>query len=216
MLLDLHCHTKYSRDNTLDPAAFVHLAKARGLDGVCVTEHNSVEASAPVVRLGREEGLVVLQAVEVTTDIGHVLCFGFADDTWRRLRRGYYTPVLALSEFAAEAGAVLVPAHPFREWSDNAARDEVYTMEYITAVEVVNGVNSPAENAGAHRAAKALGLPGTGGSDSHFEDEVARVATEFPESIADMADLVAALRGQAYFPVVRDHTTGAFAPPVAA
>ena len=212
MLIDLHCHTSYSHDNQLDPAAFVRLAKARGLDAVCVTEHNTVEASAPVVALGREEGLLVLRGVEITTDIGHVLCFGLPDDSWLRLRRGYYTSARRLSEFAADAGAVLVPAHPFRRWSNSAVREDLFDMEYIAAVETLNGLNSPVENTDARRAADTLNLPGTGGSDSHAEDEVARIATCFPAPITTMTELVAALQQPTYYPVMRDTRTGEFVP----
>lgn len=211
MVIDLHTHTRFSGDNPLDPARFVHLAKARGLDAVCVTEHDSVEASTPVVNLGREAGLLVLQGVEVTTDRGHVLCYGFEDDTWRRLRRAYYTPVEALREFADAMGAVLVPAHPYRQWSRSAARDALHAMGYVAAVEVANGVNSPRENRDAGRAANALRLPGTGGSDSHYEDEVARMATHVEGELRTIGDLVDALRTGACSPVVRDRR-GEFVP----
>lgn len=213
MLIDLHCHTKYSKDNALDPLAFVRLAAARGLDAVCLTEHNSLEASAPVVPLGRAEGLLVLQGVEVTTDVGHILCFGLHDDGWLRLRRGYYTRFAALRDYAAARGAVLVPAHPFRQWSNNSVRESVYTMDGLTALEVVNGTNAPVENAAARHAADLLALGATGGSDSHYEDEVARVATQFDRPIGSLAELVEALRDGAGTPVVRDTATGIFAPP---
>lgn len=203
MLIDLHCHTKYSRDNPLEPLAFVRRAKALGLDAVCVTEHNSVEASAPVVALGREEGLLVLQGVEVSTEWGHILCYGLVDDAWRTLRERYFTPVESLAAFAAAHDAVLVPAHPFRSWSTNAAGSAVYDMTYITALEVVNANNAAHENARAREAATTLHLAGIGGSDSHYEDEVARAATCFPQDIGSMADLVEALRGDGYYPVCR-------------
>lgn len=208
MLIDLHCHTKFSRDNPLEPAAFVRLARERGLDAVCVTEHDTVEASVSVAAIGREEGLLVLQGVEITTDLGHILCYGFEDDAWQRLRGRYYTRAAALSEYAAETGAILVPAHPFRSWSSNSVHDELYTMEYITAVEVLNASNSTPENLRAQHAADLLNVGGIGGSDSHYEDEVARAATCFTRPIESMQDLVAALRADAYYPVRRQPGLG--------
>lgn len=208
MLIDLHTHTKYSGDNALDPNMFVQLAKARGLDAICVTEHDSVEASNPVVPLGRTAGLLVLQAVEVTTDRGHVLCYGFEDDAWSRFRGSYYTRLEDLRACAEGEGAVLIPAHPYRQWSRSAARDELHRMPFITAIEVANGLNSHRENTEAGRVAAALQLPGTGGSDSHYEDEVARMATYFEAEITTTRDLVAALRGGTYYPVVRNGASG--------
>ena len=60
----------------------------------------------------------------------------------------------------------------------------------------------------AGRVAAALQLPGTGGSDSHYEDEVARMATYFEAEITTPRDLVAALRGGTYYPVVRNGASG--------
>ena len=59
MWIDTHCHTKFSYDNWLEPLELIRRARALGLDGVCITEHYSYEASAPVEALGREEGLLV-------------------------------------------------------------------------------------------------------------------------------------------------------------
>jgi len=203
MLIDLHCHTRYSHDNNLDPQAFVTLAKQRGLDAVCVTEHNSVEASAPVVKLGRQEGLLVLQAVEVTTDRGHILCYGLEDDSWQRLRRTYWTRFEDLEAYASEHAAVLVPAHPFRQWSRNSVGSEIYFLERIAALEMVNGCNGPDENAAASEAAAQLGLCGTGGSDSHYEDDVASTATHFESEIATIRELAGALLAETFYPMIR-------------
>ena len=72
MWIDCHCHTKHSYDNWLEPLDLVRRAKAIGLDGVVITEHHSYEASAPVEAVGRDEGLLVLRGVEISTDRGHL------------------------------------------------------------------------------------------------------------------------------------------------
>ena len=43
MLIDLHCHTKvHSACSALTPEALVRAARARGVDGVCITEHDAL------------------------------------------------------------------------------------------------------------------------------------------------------------------------------
>jgi predicted metal-dependent phosphoesterase TrpH len=44
MRIDLHCHSKYSTDNFLEPEDLIQKAVERMLDGVCFTEHFSVGA----------------------------------------------------------------------------------------------------------------------------------------------------------------------------
>ena len=43
MLLDLHNHTRYSPDSKVDPALLVKQAAASGLDGLAITDHNSMD-----------------------------------------------------------------------------------------------------------------------------------------------------------------------------
>ncbi len=82
MLIDLHCHTKYSHDNYLEPDDLFDRAIEMGLDGVCITEHHSYEASAPIMHRPRPHNLLVLRGLEISTDYGHLLVYGVSDDSW--------------------------------------------------------------------------------------------------------------------------------------
>lgn len=82
MRIDLHCYTKYSHDNFLEPSTVIQEAVERGLDGACSTEHHSLEASREIKRLSVPEGIRDFRGVEVSTDQGHLLVYGLRDDTW--------------------------------------------------------------------------------------------------------------------------------------
>jgi PHP family Zn ribbon phosphoesterase len=75
---DLHIHTALSPCGSLDmtPNAIVKQAKARGLDVIAITDHNSVENSYYVGELGEREGLTVIYGMEAQTmeDV-HLLCY---------------------------------------------------------------------------------------------------------------------------------------------
>ena len=73
MKIDLHCHSKYSFDNYFDPSALIKEAIANGLDGVCITEHYSIDASQPYEKLTIPTGFLLLRAAEISPDIGHLL-----------------------------------------------------------------------------------------------------------------------------------------------
>ncbi|GAB4175566.1 MAG: PHP domain-containing protein [Rhodocyclaceae bacterium] len=197
MWIDCHCHTRYSYDNWLEPAELVRRARSLGLDGVCVTEHHSVEASAPVARIGREEGLLVLRGVEVSTDRGHLLAYGIEDDSWNRWGQDNYLPMDAVIERINELGGICVPAHPYREIGVASLLDRLLDLQGIAAVETHNGGNVDTDNDLAQRAARHLKLPGLGGSDCHKASAVGRCATEFALAVRDMRDFVAAVRAGA-------------------
>jgi len=69
MKYDLHLHTSAS-DGRLNPAALVDLARARGLEVIAITDHDSVGGvSEALEAAGREPGIVVIPGVEINTDL---------------------------------------------------------------------------------------------------------------------------------------------------
>ena len=69
MKYDLHLHTTAS-DGRLNPAALVDLARARGLEVIAITDHDSVGGvSEALEAAGREPGIVVIPGVEINTDL---------------------------------------------------------------------------------------------------------------------------------------------------
>jgi predicted metal-dependent phosphoesterase TrpH len=204
MWIDTHCHTKYSYDNWLEPLDLIRRAKALGLDGVCITEHYSCEASEPVERIGRDEGLLILRGVEIATDRGHMLAYGVVDDGWNLWGRDSYLPMDDVIERINDLGGICVPAHPFREVGLASLLDGLLELQGIAAVETHNGGNRESDNELAIKASAHMELPTLGGSDCHKTVAVGRCATEFFEPVMDMADFIAAVKAGAcrgaYYP----------------
>ncbi|MEX2531269.1 MAG: PHP domain-containing protein [Gemmatimonadota bacterium] len=83
MKLDLHLHSTAS-DGRLDPSDLVALASSVGLDVVALADHDTVAGVATASRVGKDFGLAVIPALEVSctrddTEI-HVLGY-FIDPT---------------------------------------------------------------------------------------------------------------------------------------
>ena len=194
MWIDTHCHTKYSYDNWLEPLALIRRAKALGLDGVVITEHYSYEASAPVEAIARDEGLLLLRGVEISTDRGHLLAYGVEDDSWNIWGQDNWLPMAAVIERVVELGGICVPAHPFREVGVCCLLEGLLDVTGIDAVETHNGNNQEADNELAICAAVHMALPGLGGSDCHKVAAVGRCATEFLQPVTDMASFIDAIR----------------------
>jgi len=188
MIIDLHCHTKYSQDNRLEPEDLIGRAIELGLDGVCLTEHHSMACSQPITRVRVPEGFLVLRGVEVSTDCGHLLVYGVEDDAWNRWGRNNHLKLASVVESVHELGGVCIPAHPFRGWESMGQL--VFTFEGFDGIETHNGTNGPHQNELAIHAALKLGLPSLGGSDCHYLDRVGHAYTEFVHPVRNMKDLV--------------------------
>jgi len=80
---DLHIHTLLSPCGDLDmtPAEIVRLAKARGLDIIGITDHNTTKHGKLARKYGEEVGILVLTGAEVTTkEEAHCLAFFNSDE----------------------------------------------------------------------------------------------------------------------------------------
>ena len=108
-VFDLHVHTvRGSSDSSLTPEQLIEEAQRIGLDGVCLTEHGGGWEDHEMERVFKDAGLTVIRALEVDTDMGHILVFGM-----HRYVSGMHT-VHELRKAVNRAGGVMVSAHPFR------------------------------------------------------------------------------------------------------
>jgi predicted metal-dependent phosphoesterase TrpH len=190
VLIDLHCHTlPRSRCSALQPSQLVELARARGLDGVCLTEHDAFWPEIEFASLRDQSGFAIFSAVELTTDLGHVLAFGLAGGS------AAFASARAAFEAAQACGGLLFLAHPARDGLLRVTRE---TVEYFESVEAANGSDTRLQNLAATGLAHGFRLPGIGGSDAHTSDEVGRAATRFETDITTNAELVEALRSARY------------------
>lgn len=190
MLIDLHCHSlPRSQCSSLSPVQLVELARDRGLDGVCLVEHDAFWPDDELAELRTQTGFLVFAGVEFTTDVGHVLAFGLERGS------GMFASAAALFEASQEQNALLYLAHPARDGHLRVDRD---TVRFFESVEAMNGSDSRIQNLAATGLARGFRLPGIGGSDAHMPAEVGRAATRFDDVIATTSELVKALRSGRY------------------
>ena len=190
MLIDLHCHTRpLSACSALYAEDVIALARERGLDGICLTEHDRVRPPVELQALREQSGFPVFSGVELTTDQGHVLAFGLDDP------RGFSAIAREVYDAAKACGALLFLAHPARDGLLRITRD---TVEFFLSVEAINGSDTRLQNMAASGLAHGFRLPGIGGSDAHTAAEVGRAATRFPGWIETQAELLEALRAGTY------------------
>ncbi len=185
--IDLHVHSLHSPDGRSTVDELVAGAVARGLDGLALTDHNTVAGHARLAELARQRPeLSLISGVEVSASEGHLLAYGVPEPP------PPHRPVDATITWVADHGGVAVLAHPFRRV--HGVGRAVARSAAVPALETVNAHNRPSANDRARTLAVARALGATGGSDAHQAREVGGAWTEFPEGATSPGELIEALR----------------------
>lgn len=207
MIIDMHNHTHISSScSRLSPEELIDTARRRGLDGICITEHNEIRGADFARDTVRRNGFSVFRGIEARTDLGDVLVYGY----YRDIPGGI--PLETLCRTVQEAGGVLFAAHPFHltgGWNLYTAMQNrgmnletdwhrLEVLRRLDGIEVINGNVSDENNARARELADRLEIGGIGGSDAHSPERVARAATRFSDSIRSEEELVRSLKARAY------------------
>ncbi|MFW6117026.1 MAG: PHP domain-containing protein [Thermoproteota archaeon] len=182
---DLHLHTRYSPDASINPKTVVHQLYAHPtIKAAAITDHDTLRGYHKVKQLAKPyPDLVVIPGVEVTSVGGHILALGIT-----RLPPKPWT-AKKIIEFVRKNGGVSVAAHPYRPPGlGDAALD--YNFD---AVEVLNGISTPQANDRAKRLSRVMDLLGLAGSDAHHADQMWTVYTEV-ESSLEVNSILEAIR----------------------
>jgi len=167
----MHLHTRRSFDSFTSPKALVRDAARRGLDFICVCDHDDLDgalaAREAARRMGAGRGPAVLVAAEYRSDDGDLVCLGIQRPIATR------RPAELIEATHAQGGLVILP-HPYRGH---------HHVERLAAaadlIETVNARCTPAENAAAAGLAARHGKPAVGGSDAHMLHQATHCLVEF-------------------------------------
>jgi predicted metal-dependent phosphoesterase TrpH len=193
MIIDLHVHEElYSGCSRMSLEEAIASAKRHGLDGLCITDHDSMEIRA---ECPSDADFPVFVGVEMFTRQGDIVAFGL--ETLPRPN----PDAREFVDFVKERGGFCFAAHPFR--GGNGLGRHLGGLRNLHGVEVLNGANLEEENRKALAECRRLNLVPVGGSDAHTGRDVGRCATWFPGSIATERDLVEALKSGEGRPVFR-------------
>jgi hypothetical protein len=138
---ELHCHTFHS-DGKQSLSALALAAKALGLHGVALTDHNTMTGLTDRDKITAETGVDIIPGLEWTTFFGHMLTLGIREYVdWRNLspfhiHRGIHD--------VHRQGGVVGVAHPYRVGSPMCTgcfwEFEVTDWSEVDYIEVWSGV----------------------------------------------------------------------------
>ena len=202
MIVDLHAHSIKSDDGRAKVANYCQWIRKREIpiDGFVLSEHRQFDDESDYSALANEYGLCILKASEVETEYGHVLVYGVTAPLQAEFDFGNTYLLLAdVLAACARHDAVAVPCHPGRTRVGMAAHIEEFGVPNgVRIVETLNGGSRGREDALAKQMADDLGYVGIGGSDAHIVSHIGRSATRFPAPIANVGELVEALRAEEF------------------
>jgi predicted metal-dependent phosphoesterase TrpH len=173
--VELHLHTRYSKDSLLPLERMIERARELGLDRVAVTDHNEIEGALAAQKLAPD---LIIVGEEIQTTIGELLGYFMTekipaglepDEVLRRLK---------------DQGAVISVAHPFdRRGSKLWQREDLVAIApHLDAVEAFNArclTMEPNNKANAY--ADEFGLAKAAGSDAHSAYEMGTATLTLPE-----------------------------------
>ncbi len=162
MKFDIHIHSKYSNDGTLEINDIIKIAKKVGLDGIAITDHNSMNAYKNI----EKKDIDIIKGVEVSSLSGHIIALNINEIIPKGLS------VDETIERIHEQGGIAIAVHPYRFWSGLGEKNII--GKKFDVIEILNARCRKSNNQKAKNLAESLSLPFSAGSDAHFAHEIGR------------------------------------------
>ena len=184
--IDMHLHTSRSFDCLNDPLALLDAATARGVDMLCVTDHNEI-ATALELKERFPDRIIAGEEVKTAEGVDVIGLF-----LTRLIPKG--TPARQTCDLIHEQGGLVYVPHPFARGKGGGGAILDVIADQVDAVEGFNGrLHDQRLNQQAVAWARARNLPLGAGSDAHTLAEVGRTYAELPAFADDAASFRAAL-----------------------
>ena len=184
MIIDMHMHEmRYSGDSFLRLENMVEIAKRRGLDGICITDHDSMGLKEFAAEYSEKTGFPIFVGIEFYSLQGDIVAFGIEDYPKERI------PAQEFVDLVQAQGGMCFSAHPFRN-NNRGLEKNLKIVKGLDGIEVLNGSTLYEANRKAAEYAAELGIATVGSSDCHVPEKLGLYATYFPREIRSVQELI--------------------------
>lgn len=184
MFIDLHMHEMtHSADSFLELDTIVDAAKEKGLEAICITDHDSMGIKEYADQYAKERDFPIFTGIEYYSLQGDIVAFGITEYPKERI------PAQAFIDMVKSQGGICFAAHPFRN-NKRGLEEHLNCVKGLDGLEVLNGSTSMEACAKAALFAMNLGLITVGSSDCHVLEKVGVCATYFPEKVSTLEEFV--------------------------
>lgn len=173
---DLHTHTNFSpKCGFMKPEQLVRTAISRGLDGIAVTDHDTIAGAVESKKFETLDFKVIV-GCELMTNKGEII--GLFLDKEIESRDAFE----AIGEIHEQGGLVIVP-HPFDELRSSRFKGIESIVHLVDGIEVFNSrclksISNETANDFVTQQQSAYDLFKVSGSDAHFVNEVGSAYNE--------------------------------------
>jgi hypothetical protein len=183
--VEFHCHTDFSRDSSNRIPALIAEARARGIDKLAITDHNTIAGALVAKQLAPD---LIIVGEEILTRQGELLAYFLTEEVPPRL-----SAEETITRLHAQGAFIAVP-HPFdRHRHGWALPDLLRILPQVDAIEVFNARSfRRVLNDRALFFTREHGLPAIAGSDAHGLVELGYARVFLPpfESAQDLRQVV--------------------------
>jgi hypothetical protein len=193
---DLHAHSKFSADGISEPEEMVAMARAKGLHGFAITDHNTCACvdyfeNHGLMRPDGQpvDGFLIVPGQEITTKEGHLLALGVRMPDLKGIA------AREAVELIHAQGGLAIPPHPY-DYFRAGIREAVLDTLPIDGIEVFNAATTFKRcNDDAFAYAMKRGLPMTAASDSHHVEALGVAYTILEADEFSVAGVLRAITG---------------------
>ena len=158
--IDLHIHSKYSEDANGNPKEIIQSLKKKGINGMCITDHNNVKGGLEALKIS-PKNFIVIPGSEISTLDGHILALNIKENIPPKQKIE-----ITIDQIIDKGGIPIVP-HLLRNMSGIKKRKLNFIKDKINAIEIFNSCSQPKTNLKMSKIARYYNYGGTGGSDTH-------------------------------------------------
>lgn len=162
MILELHAHSKFSFDSIAEPYDILKAAKKIGLNGIAITDHNTIRGAVETQRINDDADFIVIIGTEIATEAGDIIGLFVKEEIESR------NSLEVIDEIHRQGGIALLP-HPHK---GHRLNDEI--LKKIDVIESFNARTCEADNRKAEELARQYDKPVLVGSDAHFQSEIGK------------------------------------------
>lgn len=158
-------HTNHSLDSSCDIRRLANAARSKGLAGVAITDHGTIDGALEAKQALSKENLDIIVGEEIATNSGEIVGLFLKEAIRERDPNNVVRKI-------HDQGGLAVLAHPFR---GRTPMDSV--VRIVDAIEVFNSRSTRFMNAQALQLANRHNKPMIAGSDAHFHPELGLCTT---------------------------------------
>ncbi|MBV9270925.1 MAG: PHP domain-containing protein [Candidatus Eremiobacteraeota bacterium] len=169
--IDFHVHTSFSFDSLTPPKKVIETARRRGLNGIAVTDHNTVKGALAAIEANRHDDFFIIPGIEIKSDVGDIIALYVTEEIESR-RFGD-----VIGEIHEKGGLAYLP-HPIRTFGANDSPEVHRLNPEIDVWELYNGRYDGKDFDAARSLFETLAIShALSGSDAHFPWEVGLIRT---------------------------------------